>query len=166
MFENFKKNPVLLVILLALCIIIIVAVFTPRGGKNHLSAGLKFGGHVGSLRGNFNIETFESSTPSLVLYYAPWCGHCKKLMPEFQQFQQSYDGPVTIKAVDCDANKELAQKHNIQGFPTIRYYAHGTNQPNEYVEYSGPRNATGLHEFMNKVSGVVAKAPDNAAPVQ
>ena len=57
MFEKIKKQPVLQIVLLALLIIIVISVFTPREGR--LTAGISVGGHVGSLRGGFNLETTE-----------------------------------------------------------------------------------------------------------
>jgi len=165
MFEKIKKSRTMQIVLIVLSVVILISIFTPRGNNPVLTAGLKVDARLGSLRGGINLETFESNSASLVLFHAPWCGHCKRLMPEFNKFKDSYKGNVKIAAVDCDANKEVAEKHNIQGFPTIRYYEKGTSLPSKFVEFSGPRTASGLNDFINKVHGVIAQAPDNAASV-
>ena len=104
MFEKIRKQPILQIVLLALVIIIIIAVFTPRGGR--LTAGLNVNAHVGSLKGGFNFETFGNKG-TLALFHADWCGHCKRLMPEFENFEQSYNGPMSIMKVNEAQDKEM-----------------------------------------------------------
>ena len=53
MFEDIRKNPIMMIIVICLIIIIVISVFTPR--KNRLTAGLNVGGHIGSLKGDFNL---------------------------------------------------------------------------------------------------------------
>ena len=159
MFEKIKKQPVLQIVLLALLIIIVISVFTPREGR--LTAGISVGGHVGSLRGGFNLETYGNQG-TLALFHADWCGHCKRLMPEFSSFESSYNGPSTIQKINEAENKQLCQQHGVQGFPTIRYYPNGMSDVNNYKDYEGPRTASGLESFMQGVQGVQNQMPDNA----
>jgi hypothetical protein len=67
--------------------------------------------------------------------------------------------------IDCedDNNKELVSQQEIKGFPTIRYYASGLS--GKYDEYNGDRTIEGFKEYVSQVTGVLAVAPDNAAPV-
>ena len=159
MFEKIKKQPVLQIVLLALLIIIVISVFTPREGR--LTAGISVGGHVGSLRGGFNLETYGNQG-TLALFHADWCGHCKRLMPEFTNFESNYNGPMSIKKVNEAQDKELIQQHGVQGFPTIRFYPNGMDDTQNYQDYEGPRTADGLHSFMHSVQGTQAQMPDNA----
>ena len=76
MFQKIRKNPILQIVLIALAIIIVVAVFTPRG--NSLTAGLRVNANVGRLQGGFNLEAMTNAG-DLVLYHADWCGHCQRL---------------------------------------------------------------------------------------
>ena len=148
----------------AMVIIIIIAIFSPRG-NSRLSAGLNVAGHVGGLRGGFNVEAFDNtSSPSMVMFYAPWCGHCKRLKPEWEKVKSEYQGNVTIHEVNCDENPEIAKTHNIQGFPTLRFFPSGTSDPSSAVEYDGERSKSAIIDFINKVTGTQASAPDNAAP--
>jgi protein disulfide-isomerase-like protein len=165
MFKYFKKRPVLQVIFVVLCLVILFAIFAPRPNGN--LAGLRVNANIGNLKGGFNVETFENSTdPTLALFYAPWCGHCKKVEPIFNQLQQSYGGPAKVVSVNCDENKELAQQHGIKGFPTIRLYPTGMSNASDYNEYQGARTMDGFSSYLSQnVSGQVAAAPDQAAPV-
>ena len=56
----------------------------------------------------------------IVEFYAPWCGHCKSLAPEWQKAAKELNGIARVAAVDCDAHKELASKYDVKGFPSIK----------------------------------------------
>lgn len=165
MLEKLKKlEPIYQILMVAMIIIIIIAVFSPRG-SSRLSAGLNVDGHVGGFRGGFNVEAFENGTsPSLVMFYAPWCGHCKKAMPEFDKLSNIHQGNVTIGKVNCDEQTDLAKTHNIQGYPTIKYFPSGMSNPSSVHDYDGERTASAMNNFLNKITGTQGKLPDNAAP--
>jgi hypothetical protein len=69
-----------------------------------------------------------------------------------------------MKTIDCEADKEMAKKHGIQGFPTFRYYPKGMDKGN-HKEYSGARNYSDFVQYLGSVKGVLEQGPDNAAPV-
>jgi len=128
-------------------------VFTPR--KNRLTAGLNLGGHIGSLKGEFNIETFvNDSKPSIILFYAPWCGHCKKIMPIWDKLTKQNNSNVNVIKVNCDENKDLATKHKIKGFPTIKFLPQGilNTLPDNAKEYNSSRTLSSLQQFINQLS--------------
>jgi thiol-disulfide isomerase/thioredoxin len=164
--SDISGNPVFIMLMFVLVIIIFLAIF--RSVSPFLTMGLGFNAHIGSLKGSFQIEAFEnqgSNGPAFIMFYAPWCGHCKTTKPEFERFQQSYKGPIKIIAIDCDddENKELVSQQEVKGFPTIRYYPIGLS--GKYDEYNGERTAEGFKEYVSQVTGVLAVAPDHAAPV-
>jgi len=164
--SDISGNPVFIMLMFVLVIIIFLAIF--RSVSPFLTMGLGVNAHIGSLRGSFQIEAFENQQESngcFVMFYAPWCGHCKTTKPEFEKLQESYKGPIKIIAIDCDddKNKELVSKHDVKGFPTIRYYKDGLE--GEYTEYNGGRTADDFKEYISQITGVLAVAPDNAAPV-
>ena len=91
----------------------------------------------------------KSSEKSIVLFYADWCGHCKKLEPDWDKTADTVKGRmlkrnVGAKEGECSAkvhaeNEELMQKYNIKGFPTILIFQNG-----EAVPYNGPRTVDDL----------------------
>ena len=145
MFDRIRKNPILVVLLTALLIVVIIGVFTPR--HDRLTAGFNLGAHLGKLRGALNIETM-SNEPCVVLFYAPWCGHCKRFKPQWDSLMAKNHG-IKLIDVNCDKNKELAEKHNIKGFPTIKYLPKGLDV-SEGSEYNGDRSEESLNEFIKK----------------
>ena len=72
----------------------------------------------------------------MVEFYAPWCGHCQSLAPEYAAAatELKADG-VMLAKVDATEENELAQEYDIQGFPTVYFFVDGVHRP-----YPGPRN--------------------------
>ncbi|KAL2520111.1 Protein disulfide-isomerase 5-2 [Forsythia ovata] len=91
------------------------------------------------------ISTFDYI---LVDFYAPWCGHCKRLGPELDKAAPVLGGlkqPIIVAKIDADRYKRLAFKHEIDGYPTLKMFIHGV--PSDYY---GPQNADLLVRFLKK----------------
>ena len=83
-------------------------------------------------------SNFENS-PSAMIFYAPWCGHCQHSMGDFKNATEQSNGKIQMVNSDDPQNKELLQKYNVKGFPTIK----STNGE----DYTGPRTASGILNF-------------------
>jgi protein disulfide-isomerase A6 len=72
--------------------------------------------------GNFRKLVKNSALPWIVEFYAPWCGHCQQLKPEYIRMAAKLKGIVNVGAVDCDnkQNSMIASEYGIKGFPTIK----------------------------------------------
>lgn len=90
---------------------------------------------------NFNNKVIGSDEIWLIEFYAPWCGHCKSLAPEWKKAATALKGVVKIGAVDCDQHKALGGQYGVRGFPTIKVF--GSNK-NKAEDYNGGRTAQAI----------------------
>jgi len=103
---------------------------------------------------NFDKVVNEAET-ILVKFYAPWCGHCKHLAPEYIKAAEilEKDGEGVILAeVDATAETELADRFDVHGYPTLYVFHKG-----EKSDYKGPREANGIVKYMRAQAGPAAK---------
>ncbi|CAI7810544.1 unnamed protein product, partial [Closterium sp. NIES-54] len=111
---------------------------------------------------NDNFDDYVGKEEAaFVKFYAPWCGHCKKLAPEYENFATAFKKTksVVIAKVDCDEHKDVCSKYGVSGFPTLKWFPAGKSKPEDY---NGGREASDLVEFVNEKIGTHVKI---AAPV-
>lgn len=89
--------------------------------------------------------------PAFVKFFAPWCGHCKKLAPTWKQLARHMQGKVTVAEVNCDDNSALCKAQGIQGYPSLVWFGQGNNE-NGRSEYSSGRKFDQLKAFAEKAS--------------
>lgn len=70
-------------------------------------------------------EIIDSSTPTLVDFYATWCGPCKMQTPILHEFKEELGNKVNIVKVDVDQNPELASEYAVQSIPTLIMFKNG-----------------------------------------
>uniref|UniRef100_A0A3P8WVA1 protein disulfide-isomerase n=1 Tax=Cynoglossus semilaevis TaxID=244447 RepID=A0A3P8WVA1_CYNSE len=85
----------------------------------------------------------------LVKFYAPGCGHCKKLSPEFEKAASRLKGTVRFAKVDCTSQTETCSRFGITGFPTLKIFRNGRDSG----LYDGPRTTDGISQYMKKQTG-------------
>merc|ERR1719195_1329180 len=97
-------------------------------------------------------ELFSPEKDVLLEVYAPWCGHCKKLEPEYIKLakkirKEELTDLVTIAKIDGTANDSPVDSIDWSGFPTIFFVKAGTKEP---ILYEGERTAKGLWKYLKK----------------
>jgi thioredoxin 1 len=70
-------------------------------------------------------ELTSSSTPTLVDFFATWCGPCKTLAPILKDLKKELGESVTILKVDVDKNPKAAQKFGVRGVPLLILFKNG-----------------------------------------
>lgn len=113
---------------------------------------------------NFDKVVYESGKPALVEFFAPWCGHCKKLAPIYEELATAFGAAgdkVSIANVDADEHKSLGKRFGIQGFPTLKWF--DGKKDSEPIDYQGGRDLESLSKFITEKTGIKPKLP-KAAP--
>ena len=96
---------------------------------------------------NFDDMIFNDESMWLVAFYAPWCGHCQKLLPEWVSAATQLRGTVKLAKIDATENQKMAQRYQIQGYPTIKIFAPGKGKEKTVEEYQGPRDTSGIVQY-------------------
>lgn len=102
-------------------------------------------------------EAIANNANILVEFYAPWCGHCKKLAPEYERaanLLKERGSNVVVAKIDADSQKAAAGKYEIRGFPTLLFFNNGQ----KVEKYSGPRTAEGIADYLQGKAGEAVKA--------
>ncbi|XP_075084252.1 protein disulfide isomerase-like 1-4 [Nicotiana tabacum] len=98
--------------------------------------------------GNFS-EFIAKNKHVMVEFYAPWCGHCQALAPEYAAAATELKGEnVLLAKVDATEEAELAQKYDVQGYPAVFFFIDGLHKP-----YNGERNKDAIVSWIKKKTG-------------
>merc|ERR1711916_282650 len=108
------------------------------------------------------VAVVDGSKNVFVEFYAPWCGHCKRLTPEYEIVGDAFarTPEVVVAKVDADAHRSLGSRFGVTGFPTLKFFSKGSTEP---TDYSGGRTAEDLVTYINDNSGTraaIKKAPE------
>ena len=94
---------------------------------------------------NFSNEIKHGGV--FVKFFAPWCGHCKKLAPAWTQLAEQMKNQLTVAEVNCEDHNALCRAEDVQGYPMLFYYG----DDGVKSEYTGGRKLEQLQEFVEKV---------------
>lgn len=94
---------------------------------------------------NFEKIALDTNKDVLVEFYAPWCGHCKQLVPIYDKLGESFKDNENVVIAKMDATANELENIKVSSFPTIKLFTKGENQ---VIEYNGPRTLEGMKKFV------------------
>ncbi|KAM6973801.1 protein disulfide-isomerase A3 [Aplochiton taeniatus] len=101
----------------------------------------------------YTDDDFESKIGDhgviLVEFFAPWCGHCKRLAPEYEAAATRLKGIAPLAKVDCTVSTNVCSKYGVSGYPTLKVFRDGEDSGG----YDGPRSADGIVSYLKKQAG-------------
>jgi len=97
---------------------------------------------------NFAEQVLKSQTPTLVDFWAEWCGPCKMIAPILDELADEYSGRVNVGKVNVDEHQQLAAEYGVRAIPTLIIFQNG--QVTE--EIKGLRSKRDLKASFDKVA--------------
>ena len=103
---------------------------------------------------------------SIRLEFMEWCGHCQALAPEYTLFADSFANEfhfylslnrrpsLIVAEVDADSERELGDRFNSEGFPTLKFFPAGAADKPE--DYDGDRTVEALVSWVNDRLGTLS----------
>jgi len=102
------------------------------------------------VQNNEFVKDDKNSEAEIMLFYVDWCPHCKTAKPIWEEVKEKYNGKninnttLYFKEVDCEKNEDLADKYNINGYPTIKLV-----KENEIVNFDAKPSEKTLTQFIH-----------------
>jgi len=102
----------------------------------------------------FKSEVIESNKDVMIEFYAPWCGHCKALEPEFTRLGKEFETVDSVVIAKMDATANEVDEVDVQGFPTIHFYKAGSKTA---TKYEGGRTKDDMAAYIRENAGIAIK---------
>ncbi len=94
---------------------------------------------------NFDTIVNDNSKSVLVKFFAPWCGHCVRMQPAYEELSKQVGADVVIAELDATQHQAVSSKHGVRGFPTIKLF---TKTDKAGKPYQGARDAAAMKAFI------------------
>jgi protein disulfide-isomerase-like protein len=108
--------------------------------------------HVQLLNDNTFDDFINKKQKVLVMFYAPWCGHCKTMKPAYAEAAGELSKILPndfLAAVDATKSPELSKRFDLNGFPTLKFFVNGKFM----YDYKGGRSKDELVSFIRDPNG-------------
>ncbi|KFB40746.1 hypothetical protein ZHAS_00008173 [Anopheles sinensis] len=92
---------------------------------------------------NFDKTVLKSDEVWVVEFYAPFCGHCRNLVPEYRKAATALKGVIKVGGINCEEEQSLCGQHGVRGYPTLKIFGANKRSP---VDYNGQRTAKDIAE--------------------
>ena len=102
---------------------------------------------------NFKQVVIDNDNDVLMEFYAPWCGHCKKLTPIYEELAQALKDVTGLTIAKMDSTANEVDGVEIKGYPTLKFYPRGSK--NAPVDYEGGRDLDGFKTWLKEHSSAV-----------
>ncbi|CAI7667830.1 unnamed protein product [Penicillium pancosmium] len=97
---------------------------------------------------SFQKLVTSTQDPWFIKFYAPWCGHCQALAPNWQAMAKEMKDVLNVGEVNCDVESRLCEDARVSAFPTMYFFRGG-----QRVEYTGLRGLGDLLSYAKKAVG-------------
>eukprot|EP00009_Paramoeba_aestuarina_P007651 CAMPEP_0201520544 /NCGR_PEP_ID=MMETSP0161_2-20130828/11775_1 /ASSEMBLY_ACC=CAM_ASM_000251 /TAXON_ID=180227 /ORGANISM="Neoparamoeba aestuarina, Strain SoJaBio B1-5/56/2" /LENGTH=184 /DNA_ID=CAMNT_0047918953 /DNA_START=40 /DNA_END=594 /DNA_ORIENTATION=- len=95
-----------------------------------------------------NFDEHINGKSGFVKFFAPWCGHCKRMKPDWDALMDEYaDTSVVVAEVDCTEEEELCARFGVSGYPTLKYFTPGNP---DAEDYQMGRDLDALQDFVRE----------------
>ncbi|CAL7952314.1 unnamed protein product [Xylocopa violacea] len=110
---------------------------------------------------NFSTEIQKKN--HFIMFYAPWCGHCQRLEPTWEQLAEmsNQEDNIKIAKVDCTTDNSLCTEHDVTGYPTLKFFKAGEVKG---TKFRGSRDLPSLTSFLSDQLGTIFGSKDTVPP--
>lgn len=152
-FEIQTKNGIYIIVILIiiLCILYVLNCIKIKKTKNkkcNCNISRDLNTSYNSKKNEEHIT--DGKKNKLCLCFAEWCGHSQNFLPEWEKIKNAVKTRVDLNTIcvayNCENNKNMCEKYNIRGYPTILLH----KENDEIVNYNGPREMNEILKFLQQ----------------